>query len=186
MGFESNYSGRGYRRRNYTPVVIAVSVAIVVLISALFLMPNFSGTVPEGVDLTVLPKANAILNATTFFLLIFALVAIRRKRVDTHRRLVLAACVATFFFLLSYVTYHFLAPATQYGGEGLLRYVYFFVLISHIVLAIAVLPFGLFALFTGLNMEVRRHRRIARWAMPLWLYTSASGVLVYILVSPYY
>lgn len=186
MRTTSDYSGRGYRSRNYKPVVISVSIVLIALIAALFLIPNFGGQLPENVDLTILPKANAILNSFTFVFLVSALIAVRRKRVDTHRRFILAAVAVTCLFFVSYVTYHFLAPATAYGGEGLLRSVYFFVLITHILSAIIVVPFALFSLFTGLNMEVRRHRRIARWAMPLWLYTSATGVLVYVLVSPYY
>lgn len=177
---------RSDRRPRYTRVAIVVSVAVIVLIVALLFLPGYKGDLPEGVDLTVLPLANAILNSFTFLFLVAALAAIRRKRVDTHRRFILAAATTTFFFLLSYVTYHFLAASTPYGGAGLMRYVYFFVLLTHIVLAAATVPVALFALFSGLNMEVVRHRRIARWAMPLWLYTSASGVIVYLMISPYY
>src|SRR5690625_1982611 len=180
------YDSSRRRQASYTPVTIAISVAIIVLILALVLLPGYQGDVPEGFDLTILPLANAILNSVTFVFLVAALVAIRRKNIDAHRRFILIAATLTFFFLLSYVTYHFLASSTSYGGEGVLRYVYYFVLITHIVLAAVTVPFALFSLFSGLKMDVRRHRRIARWAMPLWLYTSASGVLVYILISPYY
>lgn len=186
MGYGNRLPRGGRRRYNYGPVAIGVSVAIILLIVALVLLPGYQGELPEGVDLTVLPLANAILNSFTFLFLVAALVAIRRKNIDAHRRFVLAASTTTFFFLLSYVVYHFLASSTSYGGEGPLRYVYFFLLATHIVLAAGTVPIALFALFSGLSMEVRRHRRIARWAMPLWLYTSASGVLVYIMISPYY
>lgn len=173
-------------RTNYRPIAIGLSIVLIGVVAALFLVPNIGGSVAEDVDLTVLPKLNAILNSITFVLLIAALVTIRRKQIDAHRRYVLAAVTLTCLFFISYVTYHFLAPATSYGGEGPLRTMYFFVLITHILSAIVVVPVALFSLFTGLNMEVRRHRRIAKWAMPLWLYTSLTGVLVYILVSPYY
>src|SRR5690625_1403933 len=128
----SSRQGR-YHRYNYTPVAIGASGAIIVLILALVLLPGYEGEIPGGFDITLLPLANAILNSFTFLFLVAALVAIRRKRVETHRRFVLAASTTTFFFLLSYVTYHFLASSTSYGGEGPLRYVYFFLLITHIV-----------------------------------------------------
>lgn len=178
-------SGRP-RAYNYTPVAIGVSIAIILLITALVLLPGYEGDIPGDIDLTVLPLANAVLNSFTFVFLVAALITIRRRQIDAHRRFVLAASVTTFLFLLSYVTYHFMMSSTPYGGEGLLRFVYFFVLISHIILAVGTVPLALFALFSGLRMEVRKHRRIARWAMPLWLYTSASGVLVYFMISPYY
>ena len=106
------------------------------------------------------------------------------EAVDAHRRFILAAVVMTTLFFITYVTYHYLAPSTPYGGDGVLRYVYYFVLLTHIPLARAGGAAGRIALFTGLNLEVRRHRRIAKWAMPLWLYVSVTGVLVYILISP--
>lgn len=174
------------KERNYTPLVITISIVIIGAVAALFLIPNFGGELQDGADLTFLPKLNAGLNSVTFLLLIGAYVTIRRKQRLAHERFIYGAVVLTVLFFISYITYHFSAPATQYGGEGLLRPIYFFVLISHILSAIVVVPFALFSLFTGRNREIRRHRRIARWSMPLWLYTSATGVLVYLLVSPYY
>lgn len=176
----------GYRRYNYTPVAIIISIAIILLIASLVLLPGYQGEIPEGFDLTILPLANAILNSFGFVFLVAGLVAIRRRRIDTHRRFILAASTTTFLFFLSYIAYHFLASSTPYGGEGVMKFVYLFILITHIVFAIATLPLALISLFSGLSMDVRRHRRIARWAMPLWLYTTATGVIVYILISPYY
>lgn len=174
------------KSKNYRAVAIGLSIAIVLTVILLVLLPGYGDEVDFGFDLTILPLMNAIFNSISFVFLVLALMAIRRKQIETHRRFILAAVVMTTLFFISYVVYHFLVPSTSYGGDGILRYVYYFVLFTHIPLAMAVVPLALFALFTGLNMEVRRHRRIARWAMPLWLYVSITGVLVYILISPYY
>jgi putative membrane protein len=84
------------------------------------------------------------------------------------------------------VTYHYLTESTSYGGGGPLKYVYFFILITHILLAIVIVPLALITVTRGLNMQVEKHRKIARWTMPIWLYVSLTGVLVYLLISPYY
>lgn len=174
------------KSKNYRSLAIGLSAIIILTVIALLVLPGYGEDVDLGFDLKILPLLNAIFNSISFVFLILALAAIRRKQVDTHRRFILAAVVMTTLFFISYVTYHFLVPSTPYGGDGILRYIYYFVLLTHIPLAALVVPLGLFALFTGLNLEVRRHRRIARWAMPLWLYVSITGVLVYILISPYY
>ncbi|MCK9907219.1 DUF420 domain-containing protein, partial [Frankia sp. Cpl3] len=85
--------------------------------------------------------------------------------------------------LISYVTYHSIAPTTHYGGEGAMRYIYFFILITHIVLAAVIVPLVLVTVARGLNMQVEKHRKIARWTMPLWLYVSVTGVIVYLMIS---
>ena len=158
---------------------------IVAVVMALYFLRGDAA--PEvGFDLTILPLANAIFNSFTTVFLAAAYIAIRRKQRETHKRFILAAFATTALFLITYLVYHSLAPSTPYGGEGFLRYVYYFVLITHVVLAAVIVPLALFALFTGLNLEVQRHRRIARWAMPLWLYVSITGVLVYVMISPYY
>lgn len=174
------------KSKNYRSLAISLSAIIILTVIALLVLPGYGEDVDLGFDLKILPLLNAIFNSISFVFLILALAAIRRKQVDTHRRFILAAVVMTTLFFISYVMYHFLVPSTPYGGDGILRYIYYFVLLTHIPLAALVVPLGLFALFTGLNLEVRRHRRIARWAMPLWLYVSITGVLVYILISPYY
>lgn len=171
--------------RNYTPLVAAVSILIVAVVMLLFFLRGDAAR-DVGFDLTVLPLANAIFNSFTFVFLLAGYIAIRRKQRETHRRFILAAFATTALFLITYLTYHTLAPSTPYGGQGFLRTVYYFILITHVVLAAVIVPLALFALFTGLNLEVARHRRIARWAMPLWLYVSLTGVLVYVMISPYY
>jgi len=170
--------------RNYRSLVILLSVAIYAIIFVLYVMPK-----PQTVyhqNLTVLPLLNAVFNSFTFLFLLFALLSIKRKNVTAHRRFIWAAFATTTLFLLTYTVYHSLAPSTPYGGEGLLKYIYYFILLTHIVLAAVIVPLALVTLFRGAAMDVARHKKIARWTMPLWLYVSLSGVLVYVFISPYY
>lgn len=178
---------RSKQNRSYTPVVAAISIIIVAVVAVLYFLGGQAGAgVDLGFDLKVLPLANAIFNSFTTVFLAAAYIAIRRKQREIHKRFILAAFGTTALFLVTYLLYHSLAPSTPYGGEGFLRYFYYFVLLTHIVLAVVMVPLALFALFTGLNLEVRKHRPIAKWAMPVWLYVSISGVLVYLLIRPYY
>lgn len=173
-------------QRNYNPLIWALSIIVVgVIIGTYFLPKSNDGTV-LGIQLTVLPLMNAIFNTFTFLFLVGALLAIMKKNITVHRRFIVAAFVTTFLFCISYLTYHSMAESTHYGGEGFLKYVYYFMLITHIVLAAVIVPLALITLGRGLNMQVEKHRKIARWTMPLWLYVSLTGVLVYIMISPYY
>ena len=103
-----------------------------------------------------------------------------------HRAFIGMAFLTTTLFLVCYVTYHYLTESTSYGGDGALKGIYFFVLITHIILAIVIVPLALMSAIRGLKMQVERHRRIARWTMPIWLYVSLTGVIVYLMISPYY
>lgn len=173
------------RQRNYTPLVIVLSVAINLVVAILFFMPGYTGDLSH-VNLKLLPMMNAIFNTFTTIFLIGAWRAILKRKVEQHRRWIYAAMGSTTLFLLTYVTYHYLAESTRYGGEGPMRYVYLFVLLTHVVLAIVIVPMALFSVARGLNMQVAAHRRIAKWTMPLWLYVSITGVLVYLMIRPYY
>jgi putative membrane protein len=172
------------KEKNYTPVIVILSILINVIVASLFFMPKVQAA--EGFDLTFLPLLNAVLNSFTFVFLIAALIMIKKKNIKLHRRFILAAFSTTAIFLISYLTYHGLAESTHFGGEGTIKYVYFFILITHIILAAIIVPLALITLMRGLNMQVEKHRKIARWTMPIWLYVSLTGVLVYLLISPYY
>jgi len=169
---------------NYVPWVVGLSITINVVVLLLLFMPNFEPS--HGFDLTVLPMFNAIMNSFTFVFLLGALIFIMKKNVPWHRRFIYAAFTTTALFLVSYLAYHSMAPSTSYGGEGPLRYVYYFVLITHIVLAAAIVPLSLLTFARGITNKVDKHRRIARWTMPLWLYVSFTGVVVYLMIKPYY
>jgi putative membrane protein len=169
---------------NYTPWVIFLTVAINGLIAIVFLLDRGGSDV--GFDVHVLPLVNAILNSLTTVFLLAALAAIKRKNIRVHRRFIYAAFTTTGLFLVTYLAYHSLSESTRYGGEGILRGIYYFVLLTHIVLAAVIVPLALVTFFRGINNRVAEHRAIAKWTMPLWLYVSITGVIVYVMISPYY
>lgn len=169
---------------NYVPWVVGLSIAINLIVVALLFIPNIDGN--TGFNIKLLPLLNAVLNSFTFVFLLGALFMIIRKNVTWHKRFIFAAFTTTALFLVSYLTYHSMSSSTSYGGEGILQYIYYFILISHIILAAAIVPLALLTLFRGLSMKVDKHRRIARWTMPIWLYVSLTGVIVYLMISPYY
>ncbi|QJC50451.1 DUF420 domain-containing protein [Paenibacillus albicereus] len=172
--------------RNFTAWIIGISLVANAIILALFFGPiGYKGSV--GWDITVLPRINAILNSFTFIFLVAALVSILRKNIKLHKGFILAAFSSTLLFLVTYLTFHYLSPETaKFGGEGIVRPIYFTILITHSFLAAVIVPLALFALVWGWTMQVQKHKRIVRWAMPIWLYVSFTGVIVYLFMAPYY
>lgn len=132
-----------------------------------------------GIEISDLPAVNAALNTTSAVLLVLGYVLIRRKRISAHRACMLAAVGTSALFLISYLTYHFHHGATRFTGAGAIRVLYFVVLISHTVLATAILPLVMVTVFRALRGRFEAHRRIARWTLPIWLYVSVTGVAVY-------
>ena len=130
-------------------------------------------------QVTTLPAVNAALNALTALLLVAGYVQIRRRRIAAHRACMLAAFTTSVLFLVSYLTYHAQVGSQPFTGQGPIRTVYFVVLISHIVLAALILPLALVTLRRGLRRDDVRHAAIARWTLPIWLYVSVTGVVVY-------
>ena len=133
-----------------------------------------------------LPTLNATINGLCALLLLISFYFIKRKNIAMHKRLNLTTFVLSSVFLLSYIIFHSTGIKTTYGGEGPLRTIYYFILITHIILAAVVLPLVLFSFQKGLQMQVEKHRRLVRWSYPIWLYVAISGVLVYLMISPYY
>jgi uncharacterized membrane protein YozB (DUF420 family) len=139
-----------------------------------------------------LPHVNALLNATSGVFLITGYILIRRRNESAHRRSMIAAFVASIIFLISYVLYHSLLAyylgqgPTKFKGEGIIRPIYFFILISHTLLAITIVPFVIITLRRGLKANYDKHRKIARWTFPLWLYVSITGVIVYLMLYQLY
>lgn len=177
-------SEESFKKRNYKPVIIILSI---VLIGVIGMLSGRQGVEDfDAFDVTILPLLNAIFNSFTFLFLVCALFAIKKRNVDVHRKFIYAAFCTTALFLVSYVAYHYLSPSTPYGGVGILAAFYYFVLITHIILAAAIVPLALTSVARAWNREHERHRKIVRWTMPIWLYVSFTGVLVYILISPYY
>ena len=133
-------------------------------------------------DLTDLPTLNAVLNSIAATLLVCGYVQIRRRRIEAHRACMLAACGTSTLFLISYLVYHANVGSVPYTGQGPARAIYFAILVSHIVLAALILPLALTTLAYGLRAQFERHRRIARWTLPIWLYVSVTGVAVYVML----
>jgi putative membrane protein len=126
-----------------------------------------------------MPAINATLNGLSGVFLLIGYALIRRKRIAAHKRFMLSACGTSLLFLACYLTYHYFAGTTRFAGQGWSRPVYFTILISHTVLAVTIVPLAIISVINGLKMRVEKHRRIARWTFPLWMYVSVTGVLVY-------
>ena len=143
-----------------------------------------AGRSPSGKTVTVhdLPAVNATLNGIAGVLLLIGFLLIRSRNIELHRRFMLAAFAASALFLVSYLVYHAQVGSVRFTRQGVVRPVYFTILITHVVLAAAVLPLAIVTLSRGLNGRFQGHRKIARWTLPIWLYVSVTGVLVYVLL----
>ena len=135
---------------------------------------------------SILPHLNAALNGTSFLLLLAGFYQIRRGRVSAHRALMAAALAVSGLFLVSYVAYHAQYGSVKFQGQGAARPVYFFILITHVILAAAIVPLVFVTARRALGADFARHRRIARWTYPLWLYVSVTGVVVYLMLYHLY
>ncbi len=166
--------------RKFKPWVIALSIIIPVAVAAVFTIKI------DGYDTSFLPPIYATTNALTAVFLILGLIAIKKKKKALHQRLMTSAIAMSVLFLALYVVYHATSESTPYGGEGAMRTVYFILLISHILLSIGIIPLVLITYVRALAQRFDKHRKLARITFPIWLYVAVSGVLVYIMISPYY
>jgi putative membrane protein len=162
----------------FRKLIIAVSIVIPVAVAALF------GIKVEGVDFSFLPPFYAGINGLTAVLLISALLAIKSKNMNLHQRLIQTCLVLSLLFLLCYVAYHMTSDSTPYGGD--MKAIYYFILISHIVLSVAVIPVVLFTYLFAWEGKFDKHKKWTRFAFPIWLYVAVTGVIVYLMISPYY
>jgi putative membrane protein len=133
-----------------------------------------------------LPALNAIMNGICSLLLLLSLYFIKRKQIAIHKKLNIAAFTLSSLFLVSYIIFHSTGIKTTYGATGAIRYIYYSILITHIILAALVLPLVLMSFQSGLQMQVQKHRKLVRWTYPIWLYVTVTGVIVYLMISPYY
>jgi putative membrane protein len=158
---------------------LAIPIAVAVLLG-----------IRQKVDLgnwtTYLPHINGILNSITSVLLLTGLYFIKQKNVKAHKRTMLMAFTLGSLFLVSYVLYHLTNESTAYGGQGWVRPIYYFLLVSHIVLSIVVVWFVLRAVYFALSGQIVRHKQTVKYAFPIWLYVSTTGVIVYLMIKPYY
>jgi len=166
-----------------TRVINIISIAIPLVVAILLGIPQ---KVDLGAWTKILPHLNAGINTLTSVLLIAAFVAIKSKNIALHQTLMRFAFILGACFLIFYVLYHLTNPSTKFQGSGMIRYVYFFVLISHIILSLIVLPFVLRAMFFAWTKQFVEHRKVAKIAFPIWLYVSVTGVIAYLMISPYY
>lgn len=166
-------------------VIIAISIIIPVVVALLFTvkLKDFGYDVEP---LGYLPPIYASINGLTAVLLILAVIAIKKGNRNLHERLMTGAISCSVIFLIMYVAYHMTSDSTPFGGEGAIRYVYFFILISHILLSIIIIPLVLITYVRALAQKFDSHRKIARITFPIWLYVAITGVAVYLMISPYY
>lgn len=164
---------------------IIISLLIPMIVVVLIYLPK-GETSEVNPWIFALPFYNAIINTMTAILLITGFYFIKKGNVTNHKWSMIGAFMLGCVFLLFYVLYHSNAPSTKFGGEGLIRYVYFSLLISHILLAFIVVPLVLSAVYFAVSQKIEKHKKIVKYTLPVWLYVSISGVIVYLMISPYY
>lgn len=169
------------RKEPYQKLIISLSIVIPLAVAVLFGMPKV-----KGYDTSFLPPIYATINGLTALLLVVAVVLIKQGKRRLHEVLMKTCIGLSALFLVMYVAYHLTSEATPYGGQGAIRYIYFFILITHICLSIGVIPFVLFTFVRALTGSFERHRRLAKITFPLWLYVAVTGVIVYLMISHYY
>ena len=162
-------------------LINVVSVVIPLVVAALFGIK-----IPDAEPLTFLPPIYASINAVTAILLVLAVWAIKNDRRSLHQKLMTSCVVLSGMFLLMYIAYHMTSESTSYGGEGLMRPIYFFILVSHILLSIVIVPLVLKTYARAYLKQFDKHKKLARITFPIWLYVAISGVVVYLMISPYY
>lgn len=168
------------KEKKYKGVIIALSVVIPVAVAVLFTVK-----IP-GYDLSFLPPIYATTNGLTAVILVVAVMQIKKGNRIAHEVLMKTAIGLSALFLLMYVAYHMTSDSTPFGGEGFIRHVYFFILITHILLSIVIIPLVLFTYVRALSSRFDKHKKLAKITFPLWLYVAVTGVIVYLMISPYY
>jgi putative membrane protein len=165
----------------YRKLITIVSTVIPIAVAALFVI-----RIPNVGPFMFLPPIYATINAITALLLVVAILAIKNGKRKLHEVLMKTCMLMTASFLVMYIIYHMTSDSTAYEGEGALKYIYYFILISHIILSVLVLPLVLITFSRALSESFDKHKKIARFAFPVWLYVAVTGVVVYLMISPYY
>ena len=171
--------------QKFNKFIVAVSILIPVVVAALFSvrLKDFGLHVEP---MTFLPPIYAAINGVTAVVLVSGVIAIKDGNRKLHERLMTSAIMLSVIFLVMYIAYHMTSESTKFGGEGVIRYVYFFILISHIILSIVTVPLVLITYVRTLGERFDRHKKIAKITFPIWLYVAVTGVIVYLMISPYY
>lgn len=166
--------------KKYNKLIVILSIVIPVVVAILF-------GIKIDAELPIfLPPIYASINAVTALVLILAFIAIKNKKIKLHERLMKFAIILSVAFLTLYVAYHMTSDSTTFGNEGAIKYVYYFILLTHILLSIIVIPFVLITYVRAITNNIEKHKKIAKIAFPLWLYVAITGVIVYLMIAPYY
>lgn len=168
-------------KSKYNLWIWIISIVIPVAVAVLFTV-----SIPGVERMGFLPPIYATINALTAFILIISVIQIKKGNRKNHEFLMKTAILLSLLFLLLYIAYHMTSDSTKYGGDGILKYLYYFILITHIMLSITVIPFVLITYVRAITGKFQKHKAIARITFPLWLYVAITGVIVYVMISPYY
>jgi len=165
--------------------LLIILFSVIVFVAVVFLSRiKLEVELPFNVHLFA--TVNAILNSLVSILLVVGLIAVKNAKYELHRNVMMSAMVLSLLFLVSYICHHLFSESTSYGGEGVMKSVYYFILITHIILAAVILPFILYTSYRALVAEWPAHRKLAKITWPIWFYVSVTGVIVYLMISPYY
>ncbi|HEX9600487.1 MAG TPA: DUF420 domain-containing protein [Mariniflexile sp.] len=167
--------------KKYNKLIVVLSIVIPIVVAILF-----GVRIPNVEPLSFLPPIYATINGLTAVILIIAFFAIKNKNVVLHENLMTTAIWCSALFLVMYVAYHMTSDSTKFGGEGTIKYVYYFILLTHILLSIVIIPFVLITYVRAITNNIEKHKKIAKITFPLWLYVAVTGVIVYVMISPYY
>ncbi len=173
-------------RKNDPLAKSVIGIFSFVVFAAIVALGKIKLHIDLGFDPHVFARANAVINSMVFILLILGLIAVKQGKYLLHKRIMFSALMLSVLFLLSYICHHLFTGDTKFGGVGGIRVFYFIVLISHIFLAAIILPFILFTAYRALTSEWPKHTKLAKITWPIWLYVSLTGVIVYVMISPYY
>lgn len=173
-------------RKNDKLARMLIGVVSFVVFAAVVFLSRVHLKVDLGFDVHVFARINAFLNSIVAVLLLVALIAVKQGKFVLHKKIMMVAIILSALFLVSYICHHLFAGDTKFGGAGSIRPVYFIILITHIFLAAIILPFILFTAYRAMVAEFPAHKKLARITWPIWFYVAITGVIVYLMISPYY
>ena len=176
-----NKLNKTIKEQKFNRIITIISILVPLVVAVLF-----GVKIPNSEPLGFLPPIYAAINGLTAVLLIYAVWAIKNGKRVLHQNIMSACIILSLLFLLMYIAYHMTADSTSYGGVGVMRYVYYFILVSHIILSIVIIPLVLKTYARAYLKDFERHRQLARITFPIWLYVAVTGVIVYLMISPYY
>jgi putative membrane protein len=171
------------KKYNKWIVILAIIIPVAVAVLSRMKLQDFG---IELQPLTFLPPIYATINGVTALVLILAVIQIKKGNRTNHEKLMKFAIMLSVAFLVMYVAYHMTSDSTTFGGEGIIKYIYYFILITHILLSIIIIPFVLITYVRAITNNIEKHKKIAKITFPMWLYVAVTGVIVYIMISPYY